>query len=121
MSWYLRKSYRLLPGLRLNLSRSGPRLSLAIPGFRASFGRRGPLRLYAGRAWLRYQKSASPEPPALPPPALPAGSAAGAPPSAPSASSSSARSHPTEVARPEPQFSNAGPCANPGVPTAPSR
>ena len=36
MGWSFRKSLRLLPGIRLNLSRSGPRLSVGVPGARAS-------------------------------------------------------------------------------------
>jgi hypothetical protein len=36
MGWFLRKSIRVLPGVRLNLSKSGPRLSVGVPGARAS-------------------------------------------------------------------------------------
>ncbi len=41
MGWSLRKSFRLLPGLRVNLSKSGPRLSVGIPGVRVSIDMEG--------------------------------------------------------------------------------
>ena len=36
MGWSLRKSFRILPGVKLNLSKRGPRLSVGVPGARAS-------------------------------------------------------------------------------------
>ena len=57
MGWSLRKSLRVLPGILLNLSKSGPRLSVGLPGARASIDTRGKARLYAGRGPLRFQKS----------------------------------------------------------------
>ncbi|HVA65097.1 MAG TPA: DUF4236 domain-containing protein [Terriglobales bacterium] len=57
MGWTLRKSFKLLPGIRLNVSRSGPRVSFGIPGARASLDPRGRGRLYAGTGPLRYQKA----------------------------------------------------------------
>lgn len=57
MGWSLRKSFRLLPGIRLNLSRSGPRLSVGVPGARASVDMQGRTRVYAGKGPLRYQKT----------------------------------------------------------------
>jgi hypothetical protein len=57
MGWYFRKSLRLLPGIRVNLSRTGPRLSVGIPGARASINPRGNLRLYGGAGPVRYEKA----------------------------------------------------------------
>lgn len=57
MGWFFRKSLRLLPGIRLNLSKSGPRLSVGVPGARASIDMRGKARIYGGKGPLRYQKT----------------------------------------------------------------
>jgi hypothetical protein len=59
MSWSFRKSIRVLPGIRISLSKSGPRLSVGIPGVRASVDMHGKARLYAGAGPVRYQKSVS--------------------------------------------------------------
>jgi len=59
MGWSFRKSLRLLPGIRINLSKSGPRLSVGVPGARASINMQGKVRLYGGKGPLRYQKTAS--------------------------------------------------------------
>ncbi len=56
MGWFLRKSFRVLPGIRLNLSKSGPRISVGVPGARASIDMQGKTRLYAGKGPIRYQK-----------------------------------------------------------------
>jgi hypothetical protein len=56
MGWSFRKSFRVLPGLRINLSKSGPRLSIGVPGARASAGVDGKARLYGGVGPFRYQK-----------------------------------------------------------------
>ncbi len=57
MGWFFRKSIRLLPGIKINLSKSGPRLSVGVPGIRASIDPQGKTRLYGGMGPLRYQKS----------------------------------------------------------------
>jgi hypothetical protein len=57
MGWFFRKSLRLLPGIRLNLSKSGPRLSAGVPGVRASIDLKGKTRIYAGKGPIRYQKT----------------------------------------------------------------
>jgi hypothetical protein len=59
MGWFFRKSFRLLPGVRINISKSGPRLSVGVPGARASIGVNGKTRLYGSMGPLRYQKTAS--------------------------------------------------------------
>ena len=59
MGWSFRKSVRLLPGIRLNFSKSGPRLSVGMPGARASIDVQGNARIYAGKGPLRFQKSIS--------------------------------------------------------------
>ena len=59
MGWSFRKSLRLLPGIRINLSKSGPRLSLGVPGARASINMQGKARIYGGKGPLRYQKTAT--------------------------------------------------------------
>ena len=41
MGWRFRRSVRLFPGMRLNLGKSGPSLSLGVRGFHETFGRRG--------------------------------------------------------------------------------
>lgn len=41
MGWRLFKRIRILPGVRLNISRSGPSLSLGGRGLTKTFGRRG--------------------------------------------------------------------------------
>jgi Protein of unknown function (DUF4236) len=56
MGWFFRKSFRLLPGVRINLSKSGPRVSVGVPGARASIDLKGKTRLYGGVGPLRYQK-----------------------------------------------------------------
>lgn len=57
MGWSFRKSFRLLPGVRVNLSKSGPRLSIGVPGARASIDMEGKTKLYGGVGPVRYQKS----------------------------------------------------------------
>ena len=57
MGWSFRKSFRLLPGIRVNLSKNGPRLSVGMPGARASIDMNGKTRLYAGKGPIRYQKT----------------------------------------------------------------
>lgn len=59
MGWFLRKSFRLLPGVKVNLSKSGPRLSVGVPGARASVGMDGKTRIYGGLGPVRYQKAIS--------------------------------------------------------------
>jgi len=63
MGWSLRKSLQLLPGLRLNLSKSGPRLSIGMRDARANIGLDGKARITAGAGPLRYQKTLSPSQP----------------------------------------------------------
>ena len=57
MGWFFRKSLRLLPGIRVNLSKSGPRLSVGVPGARASVDMHGRARIYGGKGPLRFQKT----------------------------------------------------------------
>ncbi len=57
MGWSLRKSWRLLSGIRISLSKSGPRLSVGIPGARASIDMHGRTKIYGGRGPIRFQKS----------------------------------------------------------------
>ena len=57
MGWSFRKSFPLLPGVRLNLSKSGPRISVGVPGARASIDLLGNARIYGGRGPLHYKKS----------------------------------------------------------------
>ena len=59
MGWFLRKSIRLLPGVRINISKSGPRVSVGVPGARASIDMEGKTRLYGGVGPVRYQKTVS--------------------------------------------------------------
>jgi Protein of unknown function (DUF4236) len=57
MGWFFRKSFRLLPGVRVNLSKSGPRISVGVPGARASVDVHGKARVYGGEGPIRYQKA----------------------------------------------------------------
>ena len=57
MGWFLRRSFRLLPGVRINISKSGPRLSVGVPGARASVNLEGKTRIYGGMGPVRYQKT----------------------------------------------------------------
>jgi hypothetical protein len=57
MSWSFRKSIRVLPGIRISLSKSGPRLSVGIPGVRASVDTHGKTRFSGGAGPIRYQKN----------------------------------------------------------------
>jgi hypothetical protein len=57
MGWSLRKSFRLFPGIRVNLSKSGPRVSVGVPGIRASINMQGKTRVYAAKGPVRYQKT----------------------------------------------------------------
>jgi hypothetical protein len=65
MGWSFRKSFRLFPGIRINLSKSGPRLSVGVPGARASVDMRGKARIYGGNGPLRYQKAFTVEVPTV--------------------------------------------------------
>jgi hypothetical protein len=56
MGWSFRKSFRLLPGIRVNLSKSGPRLSVGFPGARASIDMNGKARVYGSAGPIRFQK-----------------------------------------------------------------
>ena len=56
MGWSFRKSLRVVPGVRINLSKRGPSLSVGLPGIRASVNARGQARLNASAGPLRYQK-----------------------------------------------------------------
>ena len=57
MGWSLRKSIRILPGVKINLSKSGPRLSVGVAGARASIDMEDKTKLYAGMGPVRYQKT----------------------------------------------------------------
>jgi hypothetical protein len=57
MGWSIRKSLRLLPGVRVNISKNGPRLSVGFPGARASIGIDGKASIYGGKGPLRYRKT----------------------------------------------------------------
>ncbi|QIA26552.1 DUF4236 domain-containing protein [Thermaerobacter sp. PB12/4term] len=59
MGWYLRKSFRLAPGVRLNLSRSGLGLSVGTRGARIGVGPRGAY-LHAGTGGIYYRKTLVP-------------------------------------------------------------
>lgn len=62
MGWSFRKSFSLIPGVRLNLSRNGPRLSVGVRGAHVSVGPDGNTKLYGGLGPLRYQKSLRADP-----------------------------------------------------------
>src|SRR5436190_12244342 len=54
MGWSFRKSVKILPGVRLNLSKRGVGVSAGVRGFRVSSGPRGT-ELNAGVGPLRYR------------------------------------------------------------------
>lgn len=55
MGWYLRKSFRIAPGIRLNLSKSGFGTSVGVPGFGVSTGPRGSY-VHMGRGGICYRQ-----------------------------------------------------------------
>lgn len=59
MGWFFRKSFRFLPGIRLNLSKTGPRVSVGVPGARASIDMHGKARIYGGKGPIRFRKDMS--------------------------------------------------------------
>jgi hypothetical protein len=59
MGWSIRKSFQLLPGLRVNLSKGGPRISAGIPGARVSVGTDGKAKVYGSAGPLRFNKQIS--------------------------------------------------------------
>lgn len=65
MGWYLRKSFRLGPLLRLNLSKSGLGYSFGIKGARIGSGPRGNY-VHVGRYGLYYRQYLSNSPSAVP-------------------------------------------------------
>lgn len=73
MAWYIRKSFRVGPLLRLNLSKSGLGYSFGIKGARIGTGPRGNY-VHVGRYGLYYRQSlpsSKPAPVASPEPLLP--------------------------------------------------
>ena len=61
MGWPFRKSYRILPGARINLTKGGPRLSVGVHGARASIGMEGKTKLYKRMCPVRYHKTLTTE------------------------------------------------------------
>ena len=57
MGWSFRRTFRLLPGIRLNLSKTGLRLSAGVSGARASVDMHGKTRIYGGKGPIRFQKT----------------------------------------------------------------
>lgn len=60
MGFYFRKSLNILPGVRLNLSKSGPRLSVGTRGARVSLGPGQKPVAYGGIGPVRYRETISP-------------------------------------------------------------
>jgi hypothetical protein len=59
VGWSIRKSLKILPGLRLNLSKTGPRLSAGVAGARISIGTDGKTKVYGSAGPLRFNKQIS--------------------------------------------------------------
>ena len=57
MGLSFRKSFRLLPGVSVNLSKHGPSLSVGVPGARATINIKGEVGLYGGAGPLHYRKA----------------------------------------------------------------
>lgn len=55
MGWSFRKGFKIAPGIRLNLSKSGVGISGGVKGFRVGVGPRGT-NVSAGRGGLYYRK-----------------------------------------------------------------
>ena len=55
MGWYMRRSFRIAPGVRVNLSKSGLGLSFGVRGFRVSTGPRGSY-VHMGRGGIYYRQ-----------------------------------------------------------------
>lgn len=58
MGWFIRKSFRLGRGIRINLSKRGLGISGGVKGARISTGPRGT-EIYGGRKGLYYRKRIS--------------------------------------------------------------
>jgi hypothetical protein len=59
MGLSFRKSFRVLPGVRVSFSKSGPRLSVGVPGARVNMDSQGKARIYGSAGPLRFQKQVS--------------------------------------------------------------
>ena len=55
MGWSFRKSFKIAPGIRVNLSKGGVGLSGGVKGLRLGVGPRGT-QFTAGRGGLQYRK-----------------------------------------------------------------
>ena len=58
MGWSFRKSFKIAPGIRLNLSKGGVGVSGGVKGLRLGIGPRGT-QFTAGRGGLYYRKQLS--------------------------------------------------------------
>lgn len=70
MGFRFRRQLRLLPGLHLNLSRSGVSATVGVPGMRVTLGRRPALNVGLPGTGISYRESlgsAPPVPPAVAP------------------------------------------------------
>lgn len=79
MGWFFRKSFRIAPGIRLNLSKSGVGVSMGVKGFRVSTGPRGSyVNMGMGGVYYRQKIGGSPRSgaPSQGPLAIPDGAAA---------------------------------------------
>jgi uncharacterized protein DUF4236 len=56
MGWFLRKSRKIAPGLRINLSKRGIGVSAGVRGARMSVNTRGERYVSGGRAGLYFRK-----------------------------------------------------------------
>jgi len=64
MSLRFRRQLRLLPGLHLNLSRSGISATVGVPGMRVTLGRRPAVNVGLPGSGVSYRESLSSTPPA---------------------------------------------------------
>ena len=55
MGFSFRKGFKILPGVRLNLSKSGPGISVGPKGAKVNI-KKDKTRVYGGKGPLRYQK-----------------------------------------------------------------
>ena len=56
MGWFIRRSIRIGPFLRLNLTRRGVGMSVGVPGARVSVGPSGRRTFSAGRFGIYFRK-----------------------------------------------------------------
>lgn len=77
MGFRFRRQLRIVPGLHLNLSRSGISATVGVPGMRVTLGKRPALNVGLPGTGISYRESLGSAPPAPPAPPAPQEAAPG--------------------------------------------